>query len=464
MAVPEGGLPLTPFIHQVGGHRGILLYDKRTICKPMFEREIRNYRYLAPIMGDFVPKFKGVVEVVVEKDKEDDITYRAITAPSLRHIDHGTINGKVSSNIELDLISSVDSKCSVTDDMYKGDVYTNHKTHVSPCCDGPCIQNNNKNSPCQRISPNPQCLDDSPTLHGPTRGKVFEDATDYSYLSRGNGLNPWSLRVHQAEALRFTMGENRPFKIHADYMLLENVTVDYQCPSVIDLKIGTRCHGDDLSEEKKQLNIARALESTTKKLGVRFGGMQVYQADKGTYVCCNKKYGNKLTEDDLRYEVGRFVYDKHRHSRRIRASIIRRISQLKELISSMDQYRFFGCSVLIIYEGMEKVDSTTQGNDVNGSADVESTLSKGDAGSGKYRPDCNDEPRDLRTENAKRTDEGDDEDDDNDGVLVKIIDFAHSSSAEVAGMDGINYEGEDKGFVYGLETLIELIREGPAKT
>lgn len=130
----------------------------------------------------------------------------------------------------------------------------------------------------------------------------------------------------------------------------------------------------------------------------------------------------------------------------------------------MDQYRFFGCSVLIIYEGMEKVDSTTQGNDVNGSADVESTLSKGDAGSGKYRPVCNDEPRDLRTENAKRTDEGDDEDDDNDGVLVKIIDFAHSSSAEVAGMDGINYEGEDKGFVYGLETLIELIREGPAKT
>lgn len=59
MAVPEGGLPLTPFIHQVGGHRGILLYDKRTICKPMFEREIRNYHYLAPIMGDFVPKFKG---------------------------------------------------------------------------------------------------------------------------------------------------------------------------------------------------------------------------------------------------------------------------------------------------------------------------------------------------------------------------------------------------------------------
>ena len=50
---------LVPFIHQVGGHRGILLYDRETVSKPAFERELMNYRYLAPILGEFMPKFKG---------------------------------------------------------------------------------------------------------------------------------------------------------------------------------------------------------------------------------------------------------------------------------------------------------------------------------------------------------------------------------------------------------------------
>ncbi|XP_063964204.1 inositol hexakisphosphate kinase 3-like [Lytechinus pictus] len=558
MALPEGGVLLTPFIHQVGGHRGILLYDSRSICKPMFEREIQNYRYLAPIMGHFIPKFKGIVEVVIEKDKDGKVEYRAVTAPSF------DLKCKRSTNIQL---SSVNSTCNVTDARNRGNDVNNLKRNVAQRYNGHCLQNNNKNSSCERISSNHQCLDDS---NEATKGKVFEDVTEYSYQTRGNGLNPWSLWVHQLDLQKLNMGENRPFNTRQDYMLLENVTVDYQCPSIIDLKIGTRCYGDDLSEEKKQLNIARALDSTTNKLGVRFGGMQIYQADKGTYVCCNKKYGNKLTEEDLRYEVGRFVYDKHRHSKKIRAWIIQRITQLKDLISSLNQYRFFGCSVLIIYEGMQKVrkgGSRTVENDrqdpgkvevlkeMEGSGDVEWTPREGDGkdrgirvvndhsgddntgkatkeaeGSGNvdssrdiqgsgdvvFSREGDGKDRGIRLENDHGSDginvkdarevkgsgnvnsyssrdvqgsgdiegteevdgsrngdgklrlvenDSDDDDDYDEGnVLVKIIDFAHSSSVEVAGMDGIHYEGVDRGFLYGLETLVELIRKVPLKT
>lgn len=58
-------------------------------------------------------------------------------------------------------------------------------------------------------------------------------------------------------------------------MVLENLTAAYRCPVILDLKIGTRQYGDDVSEEKKRLHIARSAHSTSNKLGVRICGMQV---------------------------------------------------------------------------------------------------------------------------------------------------------------------------------------------
>ena len=66
-----------------------------------------------------------------------------------------------------------------------------------------------------------------------------------------------------------------------DYMVIEDLTANYRCPVILDLKIGTRQYGDDVSEEKKQLHIARCAHSTSNKLGVRICGMQV----GGVYQC-----------------------------------------------------------------------------------------------------------------------------------------------------------------------------------
>uniref|UniRef100_A0A3B5KPH9 Kinase n=1 Tax=Xiphophorus couchianus TaxID=32473 RepID=A0A3B5KPH9_9TELE len=244
-AVPnpqDGGVSLEPFIHQVGGHTSMMRYDDHTVCKPLISREQHFYESLPPEMKEFTPEYKGVVLVCFEGDSDDCINWVAYPY--------------------------VDNMEDVTGELEE-QLNKKHCRRVFPCFS--CfsfLEFVHAVSNLENAAP-------SPRLDPKVRSDVLFQMLDSNSgaASEKISLNPWSLVCHkqQLNRMRSESKDRKPFK----GLLLENIVHPFSFPCILDLKMGTRQHGDDASEEKAARQIKKCEQTTSAKLGVRLCGMQV---------------------------------------------------------------------------------------------------------------------------------------------------------------------------------------------
>ncbi len=136
------------------------------------------------------------------------------------------------------------------------------------------------------------------------------------------------------------------------YLILEDLTHGLSRPHILDLKMGTQQYGEHESTEKKLSKKIRVESTTSGSLGTRVGGLQVWDSEEQAYVLKDKYWGRSLDEKGLYNALCLFVSEQE--TRKIRTQVVKDIiTQLDRLERAVKStaWRFYGCSVLIVYDG-----------------------------------------------------------------------------------------------------------------
>uniref|UniRef100_A0A3P9BXK6 Kinase n=1 Tax=Maylandia zebra TaxID=106582 RepID=A0A3P9BXK6_9CICH len=402
----EKGVMLEPFVHQVGGHSCVLRFGEQTICKPLIPREHQFYKSLPAAMRRFTPQYRGVVSVSFEEDEEGNLCLIAYP------LDSDPATDLVNNEHSVDCDPK--SKMMTWGKMMASSLLADSKDGRS--------RNSRKDK-----EKSVQKLQEDMELEWLKQAEVLYYRLEDSHSNAVPQLkhNPWSLKCHQQHLQR--MKENAKHRNQYKFILLENLTWRHTVPCVLDLKMGTRQHGDDASEEKKAMQIRKCQQSTSALIGVRLCGMQVYQSDTDQLMFMNKYHGRKLTLAGFKEALFQFFHSGRRLRHELLSPVLSRLREMQAALEACESYRFYSSSLLIIYDGEEDEDDEDEEVQAEPEMDEEEEEEVGEVAGASV-------------------------------VDVRMIDFAHTTCRHYR-EDSVVHEGQDSGYIFGLQNLITIISE-----
>ncbi|KAL7547364.1 hypothetical protein ACHAWF_010677 [Thalassiosira exigua] len=155
---------------------------------------------------------------------------------------------------------------------------------------------------------------------------------------------------------------SRATSLRKPHLLLQNLTIPYRHPNIIDIKMGTQTFEPAAPISKQTREAAKYPQQL--EFGFRIVGMKVYCPSSDDYIYWDKKFGvNLKTQEEVVHalktffrcgEAGRDTsYAQH-----VVNCVVSQLAQIKNWFAKENRtLAFYASSILIVYDGIEPTDA-----------------------------------------------------------------------------------------------------------